>query len=59
MPTRKNFRERRQTRREEAEKRAKARIERTEAAQIELLRTKPGASYKEIARLSAKMLSEK
>jgi len=54
MPTRKNFRERRQKRHEEAEKRAKARIERTEAAQIELLRKRPGASYKEIARLTVK-----
>lgn len=52
MPTRKNFRERRQTRREEAEKRAVARQARSNQDQLELIKTRPGTSAREVAKLS-------
>lgn len=51
MTTRANFRERRQKRREEAEKRRVVREKRSDAEQLALVRTRPGESKREVARL--------
>jgi hypothetical protein len=51
MPTRHNFRERREARRQEATERQKVRNARSNAEQLALCRKRRGESRREVARL--------
>lgn len=52
MPTRANFRERRQKRQDEAAKRKAERDSRTDAQQLALVRSRRGESKREVTRLN-------
>ena len=55
---RKNFPGRKEARREAAEKRLVARSKRSDEEQIELLKNRPGLSYKERNRLLDKLFAD-